>query len=105
MKITFGGLWSFKMSLGMVVAIGTAAHLLVTTHSSLGVELNTVKTLSDIAWIQLLLGAAAAFGAMVWRVWREKKVDLLLLASFFLMILMTAFFAFSWTLELDGIRG
>ncbi len=105
MKVTFAGLWSLKMALGMVAALGLAAHLLVATHQAWGIGLTTVKVLSDIAWIQILLGCVAAFGAMVWRLWREKKVDLLLLASCGLLFLMAVFFAFSWSLEVEGLRG
>ena len=105
MRFTFVGLWPLKMALGMVVAFGLAAHLLVTTYHSLGIGLATVKVLSDIAWLQLLLGCAAAFCAAVWRLWREKKLDLLLLVSCGVLFLMAVFFAFSWTIEVEGVRG
>lgn len=104
MRFTLLGLWPLKMSLGMVAAIGLAAHFLIVTYHSIGISLQVVKVLSDIAWLQLLLGCGTALGAVIWRVWREKKVDLLLLASSLVLLVMVVFIAFSWTLETEVPR-
>lgn len=104
MKLIFTGFWPLKFALLWVIASGFAAHLLVNNFRVWNLQFQLARTLSDIAWLQLVLGFFVATIAAAWRFWREKNFDLFLIATSAILFLMFAYFSFNWSLEFEGLR-
>lgn len=81
-----------------------ATHFIVANRHSLGLSLSLVKVLSDFAFLELLGALVGYTMVFFWTLFREKKVVVLYLFYFAVTFVLTAFFAFIWSLETEGFR-
>lgn len=105
MKFPFKNDLRFKLSILFLISIFSsfAVHFLIAVRHLYGISLPAIKVLSDVAFFGILLSLASYVAVFFWTLIRERKFGFLYLLYFVVTIVLAAFFAFSWSIETEGI--
>lgn len=106
MKRFFENKLRFRISIVFLVTIFAAlgTHLLIALRASRQYSVPLAQHLSDVVFSGLILTLILYFGAFVWELFRHRKFGWIYALYFTVTFFLTLFFAFSWSLELEGFR-